>query len=213
MGGMGSGRRASYCGRATTEDSMPLDVRRLHRASALLPGRSVSWQWTVNDRVVGSIGIRAGVGTVTLTYNYTPSGCPAEEVHQPVTLTTTPCALGGNRAWFACPACNKRVAVIYGAGRLFACRKCKGLAYGSQGEAVDDRAARRADRIRKRLGWTPGILNGNGFKPKGMHWRTYERLVVEHDAFVSVSLAGIAKKLGLMRAGLAEVEAESATWR
>ena len=80
--------------------------------------------------MVGSIGIRAGVGTVTLAYNYTPSGCPAEVVHQPVTLTTTPCALGGNRTWFACPACNKRVAVIYGAGRLFACRKCKGLAYG-----------------------------------------------------------------------------------
>ncbi len=24
--------------------------------------------------------------------------------------------------------------------------------------------------------WEPGILNGHGGKPKGMHWRTYERL-------------------------------------
>ena len=29
---------------------------------------------------------------------------------------------------------------------------------------------RRADNIRKRLGWEAGILNENGGKPKGMRW-------------------------------------------
>lgn len=207
MGGMGSGRRASYCGRDTTEDSMPLDIRRLCRGGALLPGRSVGWQWTVNDRVIGSIRVHTGVDAVTLVYNYMPRGRAPEVIHQTVALASTPCALGGRRSWFICPACGNRVAVIYGAGRLFTCRKCKGLAYSSQSEAYDDRAARRADRIRKRLGWEPGILNGNGFKPRGMHWRTYERLVAEHDAFVGLSLAGIAKKLGLLRAEPAELAA------
>ena len=65
-------------------------------------------------------------------------------------------------------------------------------------EAGDDRATRRADKLRKRLGWEPGILNGNGLKPKGMHWRTFERLQGQHDAHVNLALAGMAAKFGLL---------------
>ena len=204
MGGIGSGRRPSYSGKDATEDSMPLDIRRLHRAGALSPGRAVSWQWTVNDRVIASIRVHAQAGSVTLGYNYTPHGRPVEVISQTVWLESTPCAFGGSRSWFTCPTCSKRVAVIYGAGRLFACRRCKGLAFSSQGEAADDRAARRANRIRKLLGWQIGILNGPGLKPKGMHQRTYQRLLARHDAFVNVSLAGLAMKLGFLRGRLGD---------
>jgi hypothetical protein len=31
-----------------------------------------------------------------------------------------------------------------------------------------------------------------------MHWRTFERLKAEHDAFANASWAGIAERLGLM---------------
>lgn len=213
MGGRGSGRRPSYCGRDATEDSTPLDIRKLQRAGVLAPGRYASWQWTVNDRVVASIRVSGGAGSVTLSYSHSPRGQPAEVVNQTVWLETTPCGLGGSRRWFICPSCGKRVAVIYGAGRLFGCRGCKRLAYTSQSEADDDRAARRADRLRKRLGWQPGILNGPGLKPKGMHQSTYIRLLAQHDVFVGLSLAGMAKKLGLLRAGLEGIEAEAASWR
>lgn len=208
MGGIGSGRRPSYSGKDTTEDSTPLDIRRLQRAGALTPGRFVSWQWTLNDRVYASIRIIADIGSVTLSYSYSPRGHPAEAVRQTVWLETTPCTLGGRRQWFTCPWCKRRVAVIYGTGRLFACRRCKGLAYACQGESADDRAARRADRLRKRLGWEPGILNGTGLKPKGMHVHTYERLLARHEAFVGVSLAGMARKLGLLRGRLEGIDAD-----
>ncbi len=49
-----------------------------------------------------------------------------------------------------------------------------------------------------KLGWEPGISNGGGIKPKGMHWRTFERLKTEHDALVGESLAGMAKRFGLL---------------
>jgi len=103
--------------------------------------------------------------------------------------------------------------VIYGAGRLFACRLCKGLAYASQSESDDDRAARRADRIRKQLGWTPGILNGPERKPNGMHRRTFERLVAEHDTWVAMSIAGMAKRLGLLQGQLEELGIELGSQR
>ena len=86
---------------------------------------------------------------------------------------------------------------IGGAG-IFACRHCYRLAYACQRETADDRAARRADRIRDRLGWQAGILNFNGGKPKGMHWRTFERLQASHDFHVNAALAGMAAKLGLL---------------
>jgi hypothetical protein len=91
---------------------------------------------------------------------------------------------------------------------VFACRQCNSLAYRSQREADDDRAARRADKLRKRLGWESGILNGNGWKPKGMHWRTFARLRAGHDAHVSAALAGMAAKLGLIeqRLGVSEID-------
>jgi hypothetical protein len=213
MGGIGSGQRPGYSGKHTTEDSLPLDIRRLRRAGALNPGRAVAWQWTLNDRVYASIQIRAYEWQVTLSYLHTPAGGSAESISQTVGLVTTPCGLGGHRQWLTCPSCSRRVAVIYGIGRLFACRRCKGLAYRCQAESADDRAARRADRLRKKLGWEPGILNGPGLKPKGMHWRTYERLLAQHDGFVSASLAGMARRLGLLRGRLEDIEAATSSRR
>lgn len=198
MGGRGSGRRPAYSGKATTEDSLPLDIRRLRHAGVLAPGLSCGWSWTRNDRTCASIGIRTAVTHVTLTYRYTPHGQSAETIAQTIAIDTTPCTLGGSRHWLVCPSCRERVAVIYGAGPLFACRRCNGLAYTSQTESADDRAARRPDRIRKRLDWDEGILNEPGEKPKGMHWRTCERLRTEHDAFVSIAFKAMAARLGLI---------------
>ena len=196
MGGSGSGRRWHYSAKDTTEGYRSVDVRWLKREGMLSSGANRRITWSRQGEVVASINIRAEPGRVLLTYRHRSGGGDWQDESYPVHLVTTSCRMGGERPWFLCPArgCGKRVAVLYG-GAIFACRHCHQLAYPSQRESPEDRAARRADRIRYRLGWPGGILEGSGWgKPKGMHWRTYERLSDEHDTFTNtVNLAFIAR--------------------
>lgn len=197
MGGCGSGRRWWFDARDTTNDLRSIDVRLWKRWGRLEPGQAFSHQWSRDGEVFASINVRIEPGRAILDYRHRRGDGEWQPKCYPVTLETTPCHLGGERHWFRCPAqgCGRRVAILYGGG-IFACRHCYQLAYPSQRERIMDRAARRADKIRDRLGWEPGILNGSGDKPKGMHWKTFDRLVAEHDALVNASLADIAERFG-----------------
>jgi len=200
MGGMGSGRRWHYGANNTTDDYRAIDVRRWQREGLLTSGRVFVRQWTLNGEVTASIQVRVETDRLWLIYRHRSGGGEWKDENYPVRLDWTACNLGGQRPWFRCPArgCNRRVAILYGGG-IFACRHCYRLAYPSQREASDDRALRRADRIRARLGWVPGIVNGGGFKPKGMHWCTFMRLFAEYNTSVDQSLAGMALRFGIKR--------------
>ncbi|MFQ5643989.1 MAG: hypothetical protein ACE5FQ_09840 [Thiogranum sp.] len=206
MGGMGSGRHWYYGAKDTTSDYRAIDIRRLHKEGLLTPHRSFGWQWSRNGEVLASVQIRTEQHRIILNYRHRRNGEEWQDENYPVYLDWTPCNFGGQRPWFLCPArgCGRRVAILYGGG-IFACRHCYQLAYASQRETPDDRAARRANKIRERLGWEPGILNPKGWeKPKGMHWKTFERLNIEHDAHVAESLAGIARRFGMFDRSLWE---------
>jgi hypothetical protein len=103
-------------------------------------------------------------------------------IEQPTQIVWMPCGFGGARPSFVCPgvvngiACGRRVAKLYGAGTYFLCRRCYRLAYASQREDRYDRASRRANNIRMRLGGEPGTAASFPDRPKGMHHKTYERL-------------------------------------
>jgi hypothetical protein len=161
----------------------------------LRQGYRGGWQWTRNGETVASIQIWAEQDCVILIYRHRSSGAEWKDEQYPVRIERTPCNLGGSRP--CCPAvgCGRRVAILYGGG-IFACRHCYQLAYASSREDAGGRATRRADRIRARLGWEPGILNGNG-KPKWMRWRAFERLATEHNDFVGVSFTEMALRFGM----------------
>lgn len=184
-----------------------MDVHYLQRNGMLSSGRSFVLNWICNGEKVASINVMAGADRVTLDYRHQRNGGKWKSQNYPVRIEWTPCNYGGARAWFICPAqgCGRRVAKLYLGGAIFACRHCYRLAYSSQRENLDDRATRRADKIRDRLEWEPGILNGNGIKPKGMHWRTYQRLTIEHDALVDFSLNYMAQRMRLIKARLGGV--------
>lgn len=98
-----------------------------------------------------------------------------QQIDYPVYLSWTVCRYGGQRPWFLCPAkgCERRAAILYCSGNIYACRRCHQLTYTSQLEADYYRAARKADKISKRLGWEGGMSDFENEKPKGMHWSTH----------------------------------------
>ena len=204
MGGFGSGRQG---GKRCTNEMLALDVRSINRAGRLTPGSWFTWQWTCSGEITSSIQLRVEADKVVLDYrNRSGHGGEWEEMRYAVALDWTHCGFGGRRVWWRCPAvgCGRRVAVLHG-GRVFACRQCNRLAYRSQREADDDRATRRADKLRDRLGWEPGILNGDGGKPKGMHWRTYWRLRAEHNRAMDGALCGLAGRIALLNARIGSI--------
>jgi hypothetical protein len=70
-------------------------------------------------------------------------------------------------AWFICSAysggrsCDRRVAVLYCAGEVFACRRCYGLAYASQQERPELRSISRSWKIRERLGGSANLCDAS----------------------------------------------------
>jgi hypothetical protein len=52
-----------------------------------------------------------------------------------------------------------------------------------------------ADKIQGRLKWQVTILNPSGRKPKGMHFKTFNRLLKKHDVNVNKALIGHIKKI------------------
>lgn len=178
----GSGRLSS---RRTTGGMWRLDVRWLYREGLLTPGRCSTVTWSRNGEKAASIGIDAHEGHVTLRYRSQSSGGEWEEKEYSVTLQRTACHLGGQRPWFLCPRCGRRVAVLWG-GVIYVCRQCHNLAYPCQREAPHSRLMNRAHKLRDRLGWDDD--EGYGWrKPKGMHWKTFHRLVREYRRFDAAS--------------------------
>lgn len=178
MGGFGSGRpwRRNI---KTTSRYPQLDVRSLYRNGQLKPGQIYTRDW-YNDEKEKIVSVHIITNTDKLMLLH-PDKHDKEHCYN-IDLSWTSCNYGGDRPWFICPVkkCAQRVAKLYLAGTFFACRHCYKLVYFSQLQTSEDRAIRRADKIREQLSWEPGILSGHEDKPKGMHWQTFERLVDEH---------------------------------
>lgn len=174
MGGYGSGRDQW---KGSTDDYVRLDVRWLQRQGYLWPKYSGSVRWSRRGETIGNINFQTTSAHLILRYRTRRNGGEWESMEYPVTVEWMPCRFGGLRAWLRCPAkgCGRRVAILYGA-RVFAYRYCLNLAYRSQKEAPHYRALHKAQAIHEKLGGT-GIVGDPLFKPKGMHWRTFNRYV------------------------------------
>jgi len=198
MGGAGSGNWYRFDKKTTTGECHSVDVRYLYREGLLASGRWFTLRWSRAGSETGSIRgavIEEGKPErVVLTYRHRRGpGGEWEDVREPVPLTWTGCNFGGERPWFVCPGarCGRRVAILYGPGRYFLCRRCYDLVYESQRENGMYRALHKAQAIRKRLGGSANMMKPFPERPKGMHHDTYMRLFWEHNEAEMAQLAGM----------------------
>ena len=95
-------------------------------------------------------------------------GC--EEMAETISIVHLRCRFGGSRAYFICPGrdgteCGRRITKLHLSRRYFLCRHCNQLAYASQYERPWQRALRRANKLKQRLGIGVGIAEPVPHKP------------------------------------------------
>ncbi len=151
----------------TTNRMNQLDIRKIARAGSLEVG--------LYSRTA-HVELHAATDRVTLNYRCENQFRESQEYRYAVAIEWTPCNYGGKRPWWTCPDCGKRVAILYG-GRKFACRHCQSLTYKSTRTAPGSEHYARANKVRMKLGWGGGVASPMGDRPKGMHARTYLRLL------------------------------------
>ena len=173
----------------TCGNCVSIDIRDWKRRGLLRAGQSFPWYWSFQGAPCGSMSVRTEADAVLLMFrSRKPGGNEWNSVRQRVAITWTACHFGGRRPWLVCNACSgerycgRRVAVLYGAGNVFACRRCYGLAYASQHESPRFRNISRARKIRMRLGGSPNILEPFPEKPPRMHAGKYLRLRARGEA-------------------------------
>ncbi len=183
MGGSGSTRWNYVRTRNTTGQALTLDLRKFKDMFARIP---VAFTTAWSNYGDGKATIRGAIWNrteMTLDYAVKRGDGSWTDIHSVVPLSWTPCNYGGERPWFRCPACDRRVLLLYIApgSSLFRCRHCHDLAYVSQQCDPNDRLLLRIRNIQRRLGGDPAHLLPWRAPPipKGMRWRTYQRLVEE----------------------------------
>ena len=203
MGGLGSGTWTRWSTKSVIESGLTLDLYKLIRDGAFLPGQitigSLTWTRSHSGEEVASIGYSsdltaAASGSVRLHYNHKSS-----PVDYRVSLTTTRPYFGGVRWWFVCPVNGSRAAKLHlpSGSHVFASRQALDLAYRSQNETSNGRLLSKAQKIRRRFGGSGNLLEPFPQKPKGMHWTTYWRLREQSELAASVAVAAMARRLGV----------------
>lgn len=188
MGGYGSTRWGQAATKQRMDSCLCLELARLR--PYLGPGApyATTWRWSLTGGGQSGVGVRIDHESVCLSYTAQRGGSPPVSIRETLAVEWTLCAHGGARPWFRCPGCGRRCAALYlpPGGERFRCRRCHHLAYGSQQVTPDERHLMAIRKIQSRLvggmddispWWLPP-------KPKGMHWRTYDRLsraLLEHE--------------------------------
>jgi hypothetical protein len=155
-------------GRRTVEQTCSIDIGMLKRAGYFAASKQGHWIWRWNGEIIGTARIEW-------------DGARLIVRNQVIGLWKAGCRFGGQRLWFKC-SCGRHVATLYSPNAgPWACRHCYQLTYAMRQAIPRDRHLLRAQRIRDRLGGSRNMMEDFPVKPKGMHWRRYNRMRDIHD--------------------------------
>lgn len=179
-------QQAKWAG--TVEGTLSISAARWRRLGYFDKPNHFGWQWIWGGGSKADIQVSTSPpDSLTLHYRTRRTGEEWKSVTQPVRLIWRTCRLGGRRPYFVCPYCASVREKLYISGQT-ACRKCHRLTYGSRREQPFDRYQRKAIKIQPRMS-PPDWCNWDDPppKPKGMHQRTYQRLLDKHCAAVEAA--------------------------
>lgn len=187
--------------RMPLELGLQLNINRLIRDGTIQPGKITSASKFVwfddDDEELTSARIEADLtkpsaedarsGTMRIR---------AKWIDQTVRLVGCPRHFGGLQWYFACPAENRLVSVLWSlpGARCFVGRKALGkqVVYLSQCASPEARAHYAADKLLNRL-WGALDESDELAKPKWMRWKTYHRLCEKYNRYSSQ--AGVLPRL------------------
>jgi hypothetical protein len=173
-------------GRRTVEQTRSIEIGALQRAGYFAASKQGWWIWRREGHITGTAQIDWDGERLTIR-------------DQVIDIERTPCRFGGHRFWFRC-SCGLHIATLYSPnGRPWGCRHCHRLTYAARQAVPRDRHLLRAQRIRRRLGGSPNMLEDFPPKPKGMHWQRYERMRNIHDRASNLYLGMAARWVEQLR--------------
>jgi len=179
MGGLGSGT-GYRSGRTTAEESKRIDIRYMRKRGFLTPMCRGSLNWTTGGEPSGDIRYTCFDNRLLLRYRISLYGGDWESVEQTVYFDSTRCNYGGERKWFLCTHCSRRVEVLYSGGKYFHCRRCYRIPYRSNNESYYDNLNSQQDKLGRRI-FENYDYGDEWFKKKGMHWKTFNRLYEKYE--------------------------------
>lgn len=195
MGGMGSGNWWRWNTKTTCKEVKRIDIRVMKKNGWLQSygWRSMSWECGGNPS--GQIRYCVDSDGIRLDYKSRASGEDWQHVEEKILFDRTPCNYGGERLWFLCPHCGRRVAVLYGVGVHFLCRECYSLPYASQMKGEIDRLIDKKHGLGRRI--FENYIDGYGWqKKKGMHQKTFDRLHLKYQWLGIQVNEGVIKRCG-----------------
>jgi hypothetical protein len=176
MGGLGSGGHNNK-GRRTVEGQYRLDASDLKRRGLCRTGNVSNLFWKGSDDAPGpSMQVTGGEDAITLSYSWKRGDEPWQKHTERIALLHHERNFGGAETYFLCPKCARTAKRLYGGGVRYLCRTCHGLVHSSTQERPGNRATRKNQKLRRRVGAEIGLGDEIGPKPKGMHRKTFERI-------------------------------------
>jgi len=132
--------RVLFMGKDTVNNYKSISIKFLKQHKQLVGYCSGGISWSRGGEKTGSVSYHIDIsypGTEHIRFKYTTTIRDTGEKidrNYRVRLEPTKCNYGGQRWWFICNYCQRRVGVLYIGDSDFACRHCYNLTYESRNE-------------------------------------------------------------------------------